>query len=174
MRKFLEVRQFRGQNLATAGGRLPVIGISEIDSLASILSQPDCGKIVLSDCRGGVDLQRCDIALSVAEARLGLPEGETGIIASACDTAAGYLALGTFAGKSLRLAGLTWNRTDFSVNLRCDVQSEMAELARMQLVIAARAADVDVFDSLPAREAASEEFVRRSRSLGFDGVSIPV
>jgi citrate lyase subunit beta/citryl-CoA lyase len=152
---------------------LPVVG-GESESLGDVLGASDTNCIVVGDCRGGEDLQRFDMMLSVAEARLGLDAGATRIIASAADSALGYARLGRFAGRSRRLVGLTWNRGELAEDLRCAPDSESTELARLQLLLAARAAGVSAYDSVlsPMRDL-SEVFIEKSRALGFDGVVLP-
>lgn len=153
------------------GRSLPLVASDETDMLAEILRDSGSDTVVMADCRGGAELQRFDMALSVAEARLALAEGRTKVIASACDSPAGFFMLGTFAGKSGRLAGLTWDRAAFASEMRCDPSSETAEMARQHVVIAGRAAGVLVYDCGDASGDADLTFIGQSRALGFDGLA---
>jgi citrate lyase beta subunit len=121
--------------------------------------------ILLENCCGVDDLQRSDIALSVAEARAGLAIGGVAIVASAADSARGLLALQTLGGKSSRLAGLTWNRAALCRDLSCDEGSAISEHARIQLLVAARAFGLPAYDCLEGGEAADKS----GRSPGFSG-----
>ncbi|MDB5525220.1 MAG: hypothetical protein JWM58_2983 [Rhizobium sp.] len=129
------------------------------------------GTIVLADCRGVEDLQRLDMALSVAEARAGRNAGGVRIIASAADSAAGLLGLVSLGGKSTRLVGLTWSRSSFCRDVGCTSGSEVAEHARLQLIVAARAFSLPAYDSRDTDTDTEDDFVSTSMSLGFDGYS---
>lgn len=153
---------------------VPVAELGDAESLETVLHASGTDCVILRNCRGGEDLQRFDMMLSVAEARLGRSEGRIRIVASAVDSAEGYMRLDSFRGRSTRLAGLTWDRAAFAADIRCDLASETTELARLQLVIAARAAGVLAYDSAPQSVGeAYEAFIGRSRTLGFDGVTLP-
>lgn len=101
--------------------------------------------VLLADCRGAADLQKCDVALAVAEARAGRGWGDVKIIAS-MDSPAGLLGLPTLGARSPRLAGLTWNRAAFCAAMACEPDSAIAEQARIQLLVAARAFDLPVYE----------------------------
>jgi citrate lyase beta subunit len=155
-------------------GTFPVAGLNDAESLETVLDASETDCVILRDCRGGEDLQRFDMLLSVAEARLRLAEGRIRIIASAVDSALGYTRLGSLCGKSARLVGLTWNPTAFAADIGCDLAAATVELARLHLVIAARAAGVLAYDSASgAVVKASDAFIEQSRALGYDGVALP-
>jgi citrate lyase beta subunit len=96
------------------------------------------GSLLLADCRGVEDLQRCDVALSVAEARAGCEAGHVRIVAGV-DSAAGVTQVAALGGKSARLAGLAWNGRAFADDMTCAADSAIVDHARMQVMIAARA-----------------------------------
>jgi citrate lyase beta subunit len=100
--------------------------------------------LLLADCRGVEDLQRCDVALSVAEARAGGPAGHVRIIASV-DTAAGVMRMSGLGGKSVRLTGLAWNRQAFAADMACPADSAVADHAQAQVLIAARAFGLEAY-----------------------------
>jgi len=147
----------------------PVVGLDIGDSLVNLLGESQL--VVLAGCCGGADLQHFAMLLDVAEARLGLAEGQTKVICSASDSAKAVLALSSFSGKSSRLAGLCWDRSAFAGDVGCDPASATAEFARVQLVIAARAAGVAAYDCHAGNEA-PDAFIRTSLSLGFDGIAV--
>ncbi|NBJ12289.1 HpcH/HpaI aldolase/citrate lyase family protein [Microvirga sp. SYSU G3D207] len=73
--------------------------------------------IVLPKTVGGADVAHLGAKLAVREAEFGLEDGATRILAIATENAAGVFALGTFAGASHRLMGLTWGGEDLSADL---------------------------------------------------------
>jgi citrate lyase subunit beta/citryl-CoA lyase len=119
---------------------LPVVRLSdprmqtEIDSLVASGAET----VLLADCRGGDALQRCDMALSVAEARAGRDPGSVGIVA-AIDSAAGVMRIATLDRKSTRLKGLAWDRQAFSADMACPMDSAIIDHAWAQVLVAARA-----------------------------------
>jgi citrate lyase beta subunit len=96
------------------------------------------GTVLLADCRGVEDLQRCDVALSVSEARAGRVMGDVRIVAC-LGSAEGVMRISTLGGKSARLAGLAWNPHAFSEDMACPADSAITEHALAQVLIAARA-----------------------------------
>jgi citrate lyase beta subunit len=151
---------------------LRVLRIAAVDVLAETIRESGVQRVILGNCLGGDDLQHFDLLLSVAEARLGLEAGTIKIIASAADSAKGVARLSSFEGKSARLEGLTWSRDALASNLGCDPQSATVELVRLQLVIAARACGVATYDSAGfLGDESRADFISKSRSLGFDGMT---
>jgi citrate lyase beta subunit len=151
---------------------LLVLQIGAVDMLAEAIRESGTQRVILGNCLGGDDLQHFDLLLSVAEARLGLDAGTIGIIASAADSAKGVVRLSSFEGRSARLEGLTWSRDGLAADLGCDPKSPTVELARMQLVIVARACGVAAYDSPDVLDEDSRaDFISKSRYLGFDGMT---
>jgi citrate lyase subunit beta/citryl-CoA lyase len=144
--------------------RMPALSLRdegfESDAAAAVASGAKC--ILLADCRGPEDLQRCDMALSVAEAGDGRDAGATLIVAS-LDSAAGLMQLSSLGGKSARLAGLTWNRAAFCDSIGCTHDSPVAGHARISIIIAARAFGVPAYDS--------QEMDQDAGAFGFDGIA---
>jgi citrate lyase beta subunit len=133
----------------------------ESDVAAAAASGAKC--ILLADCRGPEELQRCDIALSVAEAGEARDAGTILIVAS-MDSAAALMQLSSLGGKSARLAGLTWNRAAFCDSIGCTHDSPVAGHARISVVVAARAIDVPAYDS--------QEMDQDAGAFGFDGITV--
>jgi len=89
------------------------------------------------------------------------------------ETARGVLAAAELA-RAPRVAGLLFGAADFRASIRASRDPEEAELAlaRGTLVLAARAAGIEAFDTpfFEYRdEAGLERSARRARTLGFDG-----
>ena len=174
MRKHLRFQAYGEAGAPPVAALLPVVRPADSAELPDIVRESDGGTLVLADCRSGMDLQRMHVQLSVVEARLGMVEGTIRIIASAADSAVAVLGLPGYAGKSPRLAGLTWCRADLAADLGCDPQSATLEHARWQVVIAARAAGVPAYDCGPDMAESGnawEDFVLASRRLGFYGIA---
>lgn len=118
----------------------------------------------------GLVLPKCEVAAAVAAvaARLdGIP------LFLMVETARGVLAAAELARVD-GVAGLLFGGADFRASVRASRDPEETELlvARASLVLAARAAGVEVFDTpfFDYRdEAGLERSARRARTLGFDG-----
>jgi len=111
--------------------------------------------IVLPKTVGGADVAHLGAKLAVREAEFGLEDGATRILAIATENAAGVFALGTFAGASHRLMGLTWGGEDLSADLGAEANrdesgayTEPYRLARSLTLFGAAAAGVDAVDSV--------------------------
>ena len=83
-----------------------------------------------------------------------MPDGATRIIAIATENARGVFALGTLAGASPRLFGVTWGGEDFSADLGAEANRDEAgaytapyALVRSLALLAATAAEVDAVDT---------------------------
>lgn len=90
------------------------------------------------------------------------------------ESAEGVLAAAALARAAPRVAGLLFGSADYRESLRAEPDPEEQELAfaRHQLLHAARAAGVDVFDApwfAYADAAGLERSAHRVRRLGFDG-----
>jgi citrate lyase subunit beta / citryl-CoA lyase len=111
--------------------------------------------IVLPKAVGGRDAQHLGAKLAVREASCGHPDGVTRILPIATETAAGVFALGTFAGSSPRLSGLTWGGEDLSADLGAEANrgpdgayTDPYRLARALTLLGAAAAEVDAVDTV--------------------------
>ena len=119
---------------------------------------------------GGVVLPKCEArdAVATVAARLGVTP-----LFLMVETARGVLAAPDLA-RAPRVAGLLFGAADFRASVRAGRDPDEAELlvARSTLVLAARAAGIEVFDTpfFEYRdEAGLERSTRRARALGFDG-----
>ena len=126
--------------------------LSEGDLDAVMVAAPD--GIVLPKAAGGGDAALLDARLAVREALHGWPDGGTRIVAIATETAASVFALGTYAGASPRLAGLTWGAEDLSADIGAlaaragDAWTEPFRLARSLCLFGAAAAGVPAIDTV--------------------------
>ncbi len=128
-------------------------GLIDADLDGVMQAAPD--GIVLPKTVGGVDVAHLGAKLAVREAEFGLDDGATRILAIATENATGVFALGTFAGASHRLTGLTWGGEDLSADLGAETNrlddgsyTDPYRLARSLTLMGAAAAGVDAVDSV--------------------------
>lgn len=119
---------------------------------------------------GGVVLPKCEEASAVAGVARRLPGTPLVLMV---ETARGVLAAAALA-RVEGVAGLLFGAADFRASVRASRDPDEAELllARATLVLAARAAGVEAFDTpfFDYRdEVGLERSARRARTLGFDG-----
>lgn len=128
-------------------------GLTDADLDAVMTAGPD--GIVLPKTVGGPDVTHLAAKLAVREAEYGLADGGTRILAIATETARGIFALGTLAGASHRLMGVTWGGEDLSADVGAETNrgpdgcyTEPYRLARSLALFAAAAAEADAVDSV--------------------------
>jgi citrate lyase subunit beta/citryl-CoA lyase len=120
-----------------------------------------------------------DHYLAAFEAANGLEIGRTRIMPVATETALGMFQLGTYRGRSARLAGLTWGAEDLAAalgagtNRRADgAYAPPYELARSFCLMGAVAAGVAAIDTITADfrdHALVERETEEGRRMGFRG-----
>ncbi|NIX76617.1 HpcH/HpaI aldolase/citrate lyase family protein [Microvirga terricola] len=132
--------------------------------------------VVLPKTVGGVDVSHLGAKLAVREAEFGLEDGGTRILAIATENAAGVFALGTFAGASHRLMGITWGGEDLSADLGAETNrdetgayTEPYRLARSLTLLGAAAASVDTIDSVYTNFRDMEGLEAECRAARRDG-----
>jgi len=166
-----------------ARGKPLWVRINPLDSewaagdLAAVLPGRPFG-IMQPKTRGGDDVRRLAHQLDGLEKAAGIPAGETRILAIATELAVAMFTLGTYAGCSGRLWGLTWGGEDLAADIGTLVNrvagryTEPFRLARTLCLFGAAAAGVRAIDgvcvdlddpALPAAEAAE------ARRDGFAG-----
>lgn len=128
-------------------------GLTEADLDAIMPGAPDA--IMLPKAEGGPDLTHLAAQIAVREAECDLADGATRIIAIATETGKGIFALGSYAGASHRLEGLTWGAEDLSADLGAETNrledgsyADPYRMARSLTLFAAAAAQVDAIDSV--------------------------
>ena len=150
-------------------------GLTDADLDGVMPVAPD--GIILPKTVGGADVAHLGAKLAVREAEYGLEDGATRILAIATENAAGVFALGTFAGASHRLTGLTWGGEDLSADLGAEANrdehggyTDPYRLARSLTLMGAAAAGVDAVDSVFTNfrdMAGLEAECRQARRDGF-------
>ena len=139
--------------------------------------------IVLPKVNSGKDVTQLSNYLDALEVREGLPQGAIRIVPVATETAAAMFNLGTYAGCSPRLAGITWGAEDIAAALGASTNRRTAgsasgeydhvfQLARALCLTGAAAAGVQPIDTIfsdykdPVGLEADSKYARQS---GFTG-----
>ena len=152
-------------------------GLADADLDAVMPAAPDA--IMLPKARNGADAQHLGLKLAVREAQHNLADGATGIIAIATETAGSIFGLGSWAGASRRLLGLTWGAEDLSAALGSEATcgddggwTDPYRLARALTIFAARAAQAEPIDTVFVNfrdEAGLRAECAAARRDGFSG-----
>ncbi|WP_439575554.1 HpcH/HpaI aldolase/citrate lyase family protein [Phreatobacter sp.] len=128
-------------------------GLTDDDLAAVMPGRPDL--IMLPKAGGGADVALLDGRIAVHEALNGIEDGVTGILPVATETAAAVFQLGTYAGASARLAGLTWGAEDLSADISAETNrapdgrhTEPFRLVRSLCLFGAVAAGVQPIDTV--------------------------
>jgi citrate lyase subunit beta / citryl-CoA lyase len=128
-------------------------GLTDADLDAVVPAKPDA--IMLPKAEGGAAVTHADAKLAVREAVHGLPDGAIKILPIATETAAALFLMGSFAGASARLIGLTWGAEDLSAELGAhanrDAENRFLDpyrLARALCLAGAAAAQVPAIDTV--------------------------
>jgi citrate lyase subunit beta / citryl-CoA lyase len=128
-------------------------GLANDDLDAVAPAGPD--GVMLPKSRSGDDVALLSAKLAVREAESGLPDGSIRIVAIATETAASLFHMGSYAGASHRLAGLTWGAEDLSADLGAEGNrladggyADPYRLARSLCLFAATAAEVAAIDTV--------------------------
>jgi len=149
-----------------------------LPDLAAIAGGPPDG-VLLPKTSSASDVVELDHYLSALETREGVAQGSIRIMAVATETPIALFTLGTFAGCSPRLAGMTWGAEDLSSALGAatnrDAEGNLEftyRLARSLCLAAAVAANVQPIDTAFVDFRDSEGLRRESRAAlraGFTG-----
>ncbi|HEX4767026.1 MAG TPA: CoA ester lyase [Lichenihabitans sp.] len=128
-------------------------GLADLDLDAVMRGAPD--GIMLPKAAGGADVSHLSVKLAVREAECDLPDGGTAILPIATETARSLFVLGSLAGSSGRLVGITWGAEDLSADLGAETNRDATgaytdpyRLARGLTLFAAAAAGVDAVDTV--------------------------
>lgn len=145
------------------------------DDLAAIMPSVPAG-ILLPKSNSGKDVTRLSVKLNVHEAKAGLAEGVTHIIAIITETAIGTLSAATYPGASKRLIGLSWGAEDLSAVIgatavRNDAghYTDVFRMARALTILGASAADVAAIDTVYIDYRNEEGLVRECTEAARDG-----
>ena len=149
-------------------------GLTDADLDVVMQGAPD--GIVQPKPSGGADLQHISNKIAVREAQNDLPDGSTRVIVITTETAASLFHMGTYAGASRRLAGLTWGAEDLSADLGAEI-SRLPDgtytppyvLARNLALFAAHAARVQAIDTVYPNFRDEAGFRRECEAARRDG-----
>ncbi|MGQ7794656.1 HpcH/HpaI aldolase/citrate lyase family protein, partial [Faunimonas sp. B44] len=149
-------------------------GLADLDLDVVATGAPDA--IMLPKASGGADVTLLDVRLSVREALHGLAPGSTGIVALATETPAGIFGIGSYAGSSPRLEGLSWGAEDLSAEIGAlatrdasGAWTEPFRLARNLMLFAASAAGVAAIDTVYVSFRDEAGLIREAREAARDG-----
>lgn len=149
-------------------------GLADADLDGVMEAGPD--GIMLPKAGGGQDVAHLGAKLAVREAEFGLADGATRILPIATETGRGVFALGTYAGSSPRLLGLTWGAEDLSADLDAEgnrdaegAYTDPYRIARALTLMAAAAAEVDAVDSVYVSYRDLDGLARECREARRDG-----
>ena len=149
-------------------------GLTDADLDGIMRAGPD--GIMVPKAGGGPDVAHLGAKLAVREAEFGLVDGVTRILPIATETGRGIFALGTYAGSSPRLLGLTWGAEDLSADLGAEANRDAEgaytdpyRIARALTLIAAAAAEVDAVDSVYVSYRDLDGLARECREARRDG-----
>lgn len=149
-------------------------GLTDADLDGVMPGRPD--GILLPKTVGGTDVAHLGTKLAVREAEFGIEDGATKVVALATETARGVFALGTLAGASHRLAGVTWGGEDLSAVLGAEANrgedgrfTEPYRIVRAFTLLAAAAAEVDAIDTVYVNYRDGEGLAAECREARRDG-----
>ncbi len=122
------------------------------------------------------DIATVERALALAESEFGRPQGYT-LLMAAIESCMGVMNVFDICRSSDRLIGIALSGGDYTKDLQTTISGTGVELngARQQLIIAARAAKVQCFDTVFTDLNNMEGFrqeVQMIKTMGFDGKSI--
>lgn len=135
-----------------------------------------CDAIRIPKTETAQDVRRVEEAVAAAEREFGAPEGRT-LIMAALESARGVLNALEICTASERLLGIALSGGDYTRDLQTTISGTGVELmgARQHMIIAARAAGVQCFDTVWTNLDDMDGFrreVETIRAMGFDGKSI--
>ena len=134
-----------------------------------------CDAIRIPKTESALDVQRVE-AVEECEKKYGIPEGQT-LIMAAIESARGVMKALDICEASERLFGIALSGGDYTKDLQTHITGTGLELmgARQNMIIAARAAGVQCFDTVYTNLDDMEGFrhdVETIHLMGFDGKSI--
>ncbi|MBZ9601832.1 HpcH/HpaI aldolase/citrate lyase family protein [Phyllobacterium chamaecytisi] len=145
------------------------------DDLAAVMPSLPHG-ILLPKSNSGKDVTRLSAKLNVCEARTGVEEGSTQIIAIITETAIGTLSAASYPGASTRLIGLSWGAEDLSAAIGARTArnesgryTDIFRLARAVTILGASAADVASIDTVYINYRDDEGLARECAEAERDG-----
>ena len=135
-----------------------------------------CDAIRIPKTESALDVQRVEAVVEECEKKYGIPEGQT-LIMAAIESARGVMKALDICEASERLFGIALSGGDYTKDLQTHITGTGLELmgARQNMIIAARAAGVQCFDTVYTNlddMEGSRHDVETIHLMGFDGKSI--
>ena len=135
-----------------------------------------CDSIRIPKTETADDVRRVEYAIKEAEKEFGRPEGSV-LIMAAIESARGVINAMQICDSSERLFGIALSGGDYSRDLQITISGTGVEFvgARQHMIIAARAAKIQCFDTVWTDLDNMEGFrkeVETIHAMGFDGKSI--
>lgn len=135
-----------------------------------------CDAIRIPKTETAADVQKVEAAVAAAEKEYGVEVGHT-LIMAALESARGVMNAYEICQASPRLFGIALSGGDYTKDLQTTISGTGVELmgARQHMIIAARAAGVQCFDTVYTNLNDMEGFrkdVETIHTMGFDGKSI--
>ena len=135
-----------------------------------------CDAIRIPKTESALDVQRVETVVEECEKKYGIPEGHT-LIMAAIESARGVMKALDICEASERLFGIALSGGDYTKDLQTHITGTGLELmgARQNMIIAARAAGVQCFDTVYTNLDDMDGFRRDVETIhlmGFDGKSI--
>ncbi len=135
-----------------------------------------CDSIRIPKTEHAVEVKRVEEAIIAAEKEFGRPEGSV-LIMAALESARGVMNAMEICDCSERLFGIALSGGDYSKDLQVTISGTGVEFmgARQHMIVAARAAKVQCFDTVWTNLDDMDGFRRETEmihAMGFDGKSI--
>lgn len=135
-----------------------------------------CDAIRIPKTESALDVQRVETVVEECEKQYGIPEGHT-LIMTAIESARGVMKALDICEASERMFGIALSGGDYTKDLQTHITGTGLELmgARQNMIIAARAAGVQCFDTVYTNLDDMDGFRRDVETIhlmGFDGKSI--
>ncbi|MGC6174932.1 aldolase/citrate lyase family protein [Lacrimispora sp. 38-1] len=135
-----------------------------------------CDSLRIPKTERAEDVKLVEETVAAAEKEFDIPEGRT-LIMAAIESARGVMKVLDICESSERLFGIALSGGDYTKDLQTHITGTGVELmgARQQMIIAARAAGVQCFDTVYTNLDDMEGFRKEVESIhlmGFDGKSI--
>ena len=135
-----------------------------------------CDAIRIPKTESALDVQRVETVVEECEKKYGIPEGQT-LIMAAIESARGVMKALDICEASERMFGIALSGGDYTKDLQTHITGTGLELmgARQNMIIAARAAGVQCFDTVYTNLDDMDGFRRDVETIhlmGFDGKSI--
>lgn len=135
-----------------------------------------CDAIRIAKTEKAEDVRTVEVAVLAAEKEFGRPAGST-LLMAAIESARGVVNINEICESSDRLFGVALSGGDYTKDLQTSISKSGVELmgARQLMVIAARAAKIQCFDTVFTDLDDMEGFrreVEMDKQMGFDGKSL--